>query len=118
MKENVKRYLETASQDAEHLEKLKAARTAEQVVALAKEKGHDLSVEDLKADDERAVNDDELNAVAGGEACACGIYGLGKAGPVDLECQCAIGGGGQYRTNTGEAVRCICAVAGGGVSFD
>ena len=50
MTDNLKAFLEAASKDKELLEKLKTAGTPEAVIALAKEKGFDLTAEDLKQD--------------------------------------------------------------------
>ena len=120
MTDKIKSYLETASKDPEHLEKLKAAKTPEEVIALAKEKGHELSAEDFgDASALRPLSEDELDTVAGGGPCGCGICGVGGAGTVDWECYCVVGGVGRYQSESGEVdVRCFCEFLGVGDTFD
>ena len=69
MTENMKKFLEAVSQEKEFTEKLTKAETVEAVIALAKEKGFTLTAEDLKPQ-AGELNDDELDAVAGGEDSA------------------------------------------------
>ena len=70
MNEKMKQLLETVSGDAEFTEKLKNAPDAAAIIALAKEKGFDLTEEDLKpADGIQEISDDEIESVAGGKKC-------------------------------------------------
>ena len=49
MTDNVRRFLEETSQDKEFLDRLAMAKTPEEVIALAAEKGFTLTAEDLHA---------------------------------------------------------------------
>ena len=123
MTENMKKFLEEASKDKEYLEKVNKAETPEAVIALAAEKGFTLTAEDLKPDQPSGkLNDDELDAVAGGKACACVMGGGGEEGTNDRVCFCVGAGSGngyEWDANTNSlqfVVRCFCALAGGGTS--
>lgn len=119
MTDNMKKFLEEASQDKEFIGELGKAVTPEALIALAKEKGFTLTEEDLKTETrEGIVSDDELNAVSGGKACACVIYGLGEDGGNDETCSCGVAGSGYgYNEQTkGTEGRCYCVGAGGGTS--
>ena len=121
MTENMKKFLEEASKDKEYLEKVNKAETPEAVIALAAEKGFTLTAEDLKPDQPTGeLNDDELDAVAGGKACGCFIGGGGEAGHYDAVCYCVSAGAGSAwdDENDKEVVRCFCVTAGGGTSSD
>ena len=119
MTDNMKKFLEEASKDKEYLEKLTKAETPEAMMALAKEKGYALTAEDMKSDQSSGkLSDDEVDAVAGGKACACVVGGGGLEGKTfDDECGC-VGVGLGYRKNTSEELRCFCSTYGGGESFE
>ena len=124
MTDNLKKFLEAASQDKAFIEKLKKAETPEAVIALAAEKGFTLTMEDLKpALQTGEVSDDEMDAVAGGKECYCAIGGGGVAGGNDTVCACVLmgEGDGYWKTITGEIIikqRCICPFAGQGDSHN
>ena len=116
MTENMRKFLEEASKDREYLEKVNKAETPEAVIALAAEKGFILTAEDLKPDQPTGeLNDDELDAVAGGAACACVVGGGGEKyvgwPSGDAECACVGAGAGNYSTGD---TRCFCVLVGGG----
>ena len=119
MTDNMKKFLEAVSDDQEFIGKLTKAETAEAVIALAKEKGFVLTEEDLKMEEpaDELLNDDEVDAVAGGKVCVCvGGGGGEKSLPgVDLLCWCVAAGAGS--TSTGKS-RCACPGVGGGKSYD
>ena len=97
MTDNMKKFLEAASQDREFVEKLNKAETPEAVISLAAEKGFTLTEEDLKpALQTGEVSDDEMDAVAGGKTCVCVAGGGGEAGTRDETCACVLGGAGLY----------------------
>ena len=75
MTDNMRKFLEAASQDKEFLEKFSKAESQEAIVALATEKGFALTEEDLKQEQpvSSVVSDDELDAVAGGQTFAPGL---------------------------------------------
>jgi predicted ribosomally synthesized peptide with nif11-like leader len=60
-KEQLKAFLETAKNDAALQNKLKAAKSAEEVVAIAKQHGHEFTADKLGQ-----LSDEELENVAGG----------------------------------------------------
>ncbi len=71
MTENMMRFLEEAGSDAEFLERVNNAETAEDLFALAKEKGLDLCEEDLVVEiPEGELSDDDIDGVVGGSAMA------------------------------------------------
>ena len=76
MNEQLKDFLKKASEDEsikdelKALEGLSAEENAEQAAAIAQKAGFDLSAEDF-APSSAELDEDELGAVAGGEACCC-----------------------------------------------
>ena len=84
--------------------------TPKDYIQVAAEYGIELKEEDFKPA-QGELTDDELDAVAGGDACTCPIAGGGEASKTDKTCACVLGGGGEY-TNGG--CRCACVLAGGG----
>ena len=67
MTDNMKSFLEAASQDKEFIEKLNKVETPEAVIALAAEKGFALTTEDLTVEAPTGeLDDDALDDVAGG----------------------------------------------------
>lgn len=84
--------------------------TPKDYIQVAAEYGIELKEEDFKpAQGELA--DDELDAVAGGDACTCPIGGGGASSKSDNTCACVLGGGGEY---TDGSCRCACVLVGGG----
>lgn len=123
MKEKVKKLLEVAFNDESIHEKLGNADTHEKVVEIAKSKGIDLSVDELKSViDKKAFSKEELAAIAGGKACACVVGGGGESsaaqGGNDDLCVCVASGAGDAFLGIDEKIRCICPVVGGGRSYD
>ena len=114
MTENMKKFLELASQeDRDYIEKLTRADKAG-AMALAAEKGIALTDADFaKPDSEGELSLDEADAVAGGENCTCLFAGTGSPLEQDSdECWCAMIGNG-YKHGTDY---CWCEVAGYGDS--
>ena len=67
MQDKMKAFLEAAAQDPALAEALEKAETPEAVIALAKEKGFEITAEDLASVPETGeLSDDELDGVAGG----------------------------------------------------
>ena len=62
--EQLKAFIAKAKDDQSIQEKLKAAKTAEDVVGIAREHGHEFT-----ADKITELGEDELEGVAGGDAC-------------------------------------------------
>lgn len=113
MTENTKKFIEKISQDVKLAEKLRNA-TAEQVMALAKELGCDLTEDDF-AQPEGEVSEDELGAVAGGKICGCFTAGGGGKSTSDDVCACFMSGSGLGEYDSGEKfLRCGCVITGGG----
>lgn len=86
--------------------------TKEELIALAKELGIELTDADFAAP-AGEVSDDEMDAVAGGADCGCFVGGGGEGGGQwdNKVCVCVTGGGGE----TGDGgCRCVCTVAGWG----
>ena len=113
---------ELASQDDEFAEKLNAAETPEAIVALLAEKGLNVAAGDLQALAQPAegavkLSEDELDAVAGGDQCACFYGGAGSSGYVDKTCGCVLVGWGYYDNGNGKKSRCQCANIGHGRTF-
>ena len=117
MRDNVKHFLEEISARRERRLKALKARTQEDLVALAKELGIDLSEDDFNIPEEcLKVDEDELRAVSGGGTCACVTGGYGKPSKKnDKECGCAIVGSGDWINGYD---RCVCFWGGGGKTKD
>lgn len=108
MTDNMKKFLEESSKDRELVDKLIKAKTQEEIIALAKEKGFALTEDDMKQDAGiQEVSDDEISAVAGGKhSCYCALGGGGtEACEGDKTCACIVTGFGLY--GDGEP-RCGC----------
>ena len=120
MTDNMKKFLEAISGDKEFTEKLKTAPDAATAIALAKEKGFDLTEEDLKfAEGIQEISDDEAEAVAGGKECYCFAGGGGVSSQSDEgQCACVGYGTGKCWKGSGkdrrEIERCGCAAYGQG----
>ena len=116
MNENLKAFLAKVSVDAQLIERLKAAKDYDEILALAKELGLELTLADIEPENVE-LSEDELNAVSGGKSggcfcmlagggggkngrddvygCACVAYGQGGDGDKDdFTCFCALGGEG------------------------
>ena len=110
MNEQLKDFLKKASEDEsikdelKALEGLSAEENAEQAAAIARKAGFDLSAEDF-APSSAELDEDELGAVAGGEACCCQYTGLGLVNDRGAVCECPTTGTG-IRRDTGE----ICEI--------
>ena len=99
MNESAKAFLEAAKGDPELCEKL-AKMSVEDVIAVAKERGVQLTEADFKAP-AGEIGDEELGNVVGGGGgidsvdlqtygCACVAYGQGGDGSItDANCVCA-----------------------------
>lgn len=115
MTDNVKRFLEKASVDAE-LSKRLGKMSRDEIAKLAGEMGINLSDADFAAaesDDE--LSDAELSAVSGGDKCGCVFQGCGQPGKGDTglkQCKCSVTGSGTFEDG---CERCRCSFAGGGV---
>ena len=119
MTENVKKLLEILSEDEAFAEKAGSAHSIEKVIDLAKEKGIELTEEDVReATRERgSIDSAEMEQIAGGGYCGCIWGGFGKnSDKNDGRCVCAIAGYGNSRPEG--YPRCICAQTGGGISAD
>ena len=66
--EQLKAFLEKVKADTSLQEKLKAAADSDAVLAIAKEAGFSISVDDLKKA-QSEISEEELEGVAGGRAC-------------------------------------------------
>ncbi|RKI39398.1 Nif11-like leader peptide family natural product precursor [bacterium D16-51] len=82
--------------------------TPKDYIRVAAEYGIEIKEEDFKPA-QGELTDDELDAVAGGEPCACVFGGGGTANQSDDTCACVFGGGGEYSDGS-----CRCACVGGG----
>ena len=110
MSESLKKFLEAVSGNVELAGKI-GTLGIDDVLALAKELGFALTEADFGKAGEFA--DDELDAVAGGGACACVFGGGGKADSNDGKCVCAAYG---YGIDKNDEKRCICPAVGGGTN--
>lgn len=112
MTENMKKFLEAVSRDAELTAKV-GSMGMKELLALAGELGLELTEADFTKPAVQDLNDDELDVVAGGVAvsCACAMGGGGTKDNNDRTCACVIAGGGY--TKSGRE-RCVCGIAGYG----
>ena len=110
MTENMKKFLQTVSANHELTEKI-GSMTLEELLALAKELGLEMTEADF-VQPANELSDDELATVAGGfDECACAMGGGGTGDHNDKTCACVLVGGG-YAKNGHE--RCICGFGGYG----
>lgn len=113
MTENMKKFLELVSQSEELCARVNAA-DKEALIAMAKELGVELTEEDF-TQPSGELDDDELDAVAGGGVCACVVGGGGTADNAkERTCVCVFTGAGE----TKNGYRCMCALGGGGESVE
>jgi predicted ribosomally synthesized peptide with nif11-like leader len=112
MCENYKIFLEKISQDPELCAKVSVEKDVNVLIAMAKEMGIALTAKDFEQEPQ-ALDDDELDAVAGGSdvSCACAMGGGGTKDSNDKTCACVLAGVG-YSENGRE--RCLCGFAGYG----
>ncbi len=112
MTENLKKFLETVSKD-EALTAKVGTMGKEELLALAKELGIELTEADLQKLAVQELDDDDLDTVAGGSdvSCACAMGGGGTKDDNDKTCACVLAGVG-YSKNGRE--RCVCGFAGYG----
>ncbi len=112
MTENLKKFLETVSKD-EALTAKVGTMGKDELVALAKELGIELTDADLEKPAVQELDDDDLDTVAGGDdvSCACALGGGGTKDNNDKTCACVLAGGGY--TKSGRE-RCVCGFAGYG----
>lgn len=68
--EQFKAFLEKVKGDPRLQEELKAAKSSDEVISIAKEQGHDFSADHISQFSE--LNDDELDGIAGGKAIGYG----------------------------------------------
>ena len=126
MTDNMKKWLEFASQNEEVKSELtkwsQQDRTKEEAkkkaIEVAGRNGFTLTEEDFASAESEELSDDELDAVAGGGGCGCPAVGYGKGNDteekhVTYSCFCFIGGGGV--TDDGDdRPKCMCPAIGGG----
>ena len=109
MTDNMMKFLQAVSKDDATYANFGRA-SQEELIAMAAEMGITLTAADFEQKAE--LDDDELDAVAGGwKKCTCVGAGGGKADADGKACACVLGGGGE--TQDGEC-RCWCVAAGGG----
>ena len=112
MTENMQKFLEAVSKNEELTAKV-GAMGKEELIALARELGIQLTDADLEKPAVQELGDDDLDAVAGGGdvSCACAMGGGGTKDSNDKTCACVLAGGGYSRNGT---ERCVCGFAGYG----
>lgn len=111
MTENMQKFLTAVTQNDEMYSKLNEA-TKEDLIAMAKELGIELTEADFEQKPAE-LNDDELDAVAGGGdvSCACAMGGGGTKDSNDKTCACVLAGAGYAKSGR---ERCVCGFAGYG----
>ena len=109
MSENLKKFLEAVSANEELAKKVSTA-SKEELLAMAKELGIELTEDDLKQVSQE-LSDDELDAVAGGKTCVCVAGGGGEKSKNDRLCWCVLNGLGE---TTDKRQRCMCYIGGSG----
>ena len=114
MTKNMKKFLETVSQNEELAQKL-SAMTMEDLLALAKELGVELTEADFEKPD-GMLDENELDAVAGGKVCVCVVGGGGEGDGNDRVCACPAYGVGADKDKLYD--RCVCFIGGGGKSYN
>lgn len=108
MNEQLKDFLKKASEDESIKDELKALEG----LSAEENAEQDLSAEDF-APSSAELDEDELGAVAGGEACCCQYTGLGLVDDRGAVCECPTTGTG-IRRDTGEIceITSICRFMG------
>ena len=112
MSENMMKFLELVSKNEELAAKV-GSMDEKELLALAKELGVELTAADLKKPGVQELDDDDLDAVAGGGdvSCACAMGGGGTKDSNDKTCACVLAGAGYSKTGR---ERCVCGFAGYG----
>ncbi|MDO4403575.1 MAG: Nif11-like leader peptide family natural product precursor [Atopobiaceae bacterium] len=136
MTENAKKFLEVITNNEELRLQIEAIDDSdkdaafEQVIAIAKERGFELTLDDLKTAGAKGMTDDELDAMAGSKRCYCALGGGGVAQTRmkdgkeygDGTCACVVGGLGNRvgENSNGKWLgpRCMCLLGGGGESYN
>ena len=114
MTKNMKKFLEAVSKNEELAKKL-SAMTMEDLLALAKELGVELTEADFEKPD-GMLDENELDAVAGGKVCVCVVGGGGEGDGNDRVCACPAYGVGADKDKLYD--RCVCFIGGGGKSYN
>ena len=112
MTENLQKFLETVSKDDTLAAKV-GKMNAEELIALADTLGLALTPDDLAKPAAQELDDDALDAVAGGSdvSCVCVMGGGGTGDDNDKTCACVLAGVG-YDDEKSE--RCLCGFGGYG----
>ena len=112
MTENMQRFLEAVSRDEALTAKI-GAMGKDELLALAKALGIPLTDADLEKPAVQALDDDDLDTVAGGSdvSCACAMGGSGTKDENDKTCACVMAGAGYSKNGID---RCVCDFAGYG----
>lgn len=113
MKENAKTFLELLSKDEELRKKVCSMTQMQDIIALAKELGIELTEEDLKTQSGE-ISEEELSAVTGGGECYCAVGGGGTAKDDDNACGCVALGFGTNERTKDDGYRCFCSLGGWG----
>ena len=108
MTDNAKKFAEAVSKDEAMKKELEALGKNDvvAVIKVAAKHGFTLTEEDFKAEAMEELDEDELEAVAGGCCCA----GIGGGTGSGKQCVCVLGGKGE--NDSGRL--CVCALAGVG----
>ena len=114
MTDNLKRFLEAVSANAEMMKKLDKA-SKEDIISLAAELGIELTDADFVQRNE--LSEDELDTVVGGSG-GCGCAAAGGGGGKDIDdgktFGCACVGYGQGGDGSATDLHCICICGGVG----
>ena len=115
MTENFKKFMEAVSADEALMAKVGQEADAKVIIELAKDMGYELTEADF-AQQPTELEDDELDAVAGGTSvnCSCAFGGGGAKDHNDKTCACVLAGFG-YSKNGDQ--RCFCPLAGFGYNY-
>lgn len=123
MNENTKRFFELLSKDEEMVKKVCSMTEMEEILALARELGIELTEADFETPDGE-MSEDELNSVTGGGDCYCVMGGGGTKSTYDDVCACVLAGWGYYNdsfepyASDDNLVRCACPGLGSGNNGD
>ena len=115
MTENFKNFMEAVSADESLVAKIGKEADVAEIIALAKEMGYTLTEADF-AKQPTELEEDELDAVAGGQSvnCSCVLGGGGAKDNNDKTCACVAAGFGYSKDGSR---RCFCAVGGFGYDY-
>ena len=124
MSENLKKFMEAVSAEGQEMVEKVNGADKDTLIALAAERGITLTDADFEqAQPDGELSDDELDAVAGGNSCACIIGGGGVSAECekgsDETCACVLVGIGKGidAISKEERRRCICEFAGVGDTY-